>query len=191
MKVLLWHVHGSWTTAFVEGAHEYLLPVVADRGSDGLGHGQYAKAAIDAASEFFAETREDDPVAMIKLMHDEIRRTRGLVGIVVNGDFKSRHWHICGVGNIAARIYSGLGFKNYMSYNGTIGLTIPGSMKASIYPMESNQHLIMCSDGIKTRWDLNRYPSILKFDNIILASAIYKDFARGLDDASVLIAKVA
>jgi anti-sigma regulatory factor (Ser/Thr protein kinase) len=158
---------------------------------DGLGHGLHAKAAIDAASEFFAETREDDPVAMIKLMHGEIRRTRGLVGIVVNGDIKSRHWRICGVGNIAARIYSGLGFKNYMSYNGTIGLTIPGSMKASMYPMESNQHLIMCSDGIKTRWDLNRYPSILKFDNIILASAIYKDFARGLDDASVLIAKVA
>ena len=37
MKVLLWHVHGSWTTAFVEGPHEYLLPVVPDRGPDGLG----------------------------------------------------------------------------------------------------------------------------------------------------------
>ncbi|MGY1856640.1 glycosyltransferase [Modestobacter sp. SYSU DS0290] len=37
MKVLLWHVHGSWTTAFVQGRHEYLLPVVPDRGPDGLG----------------------------------------------------------------------------------------------------------------------------------------------------------
>jgi hypothetical protein len=37
MKVLLWHVHGSWTTAFVEGDHEYLLPVTPDRGPDGLG----------------------------------------------------------------------------------------------------------------------------------------------------------
>ncbi|MCZ2829896.1 glycosyltransferase [Modestobacter sp. VKM Ac-2986] len=37
MKVLLWHVHGSWTTSFVQGAHEYLLPVVPDRGPDGLG----------------------------------------------------------------------------------------------------------------------------------------------------------
>ncbi|MGY1671055.1 glycosyltransferase [Geodermatophilus sp. SYSU D00710] len=37
MKVLLWHVHGSWTTAFVHGPHEYLLPVVPDRGPDGLG----------------------------------------------------------------------------------------------------------------------------------------------------------
>jgi glycosyltransferase involved in cell wall biosynthesis len=41
MKVLLWHVHGSWTTAFVQGRHEYLLPVVAgpggERSPDGLG----------------------------------------------------------------------------------------------------------------------------------------------------------
>ena len=37
MKVLVWHVHGSWTTAFVQGGHEYLIPVVEGRGPDGLG----------------------------------------------------------------------------------------------------------------------------------------------------------
>ena len=37
MRVLLWHVHGSWTTSFVQGAHDYLLPVTPDRGPDGLG----------------------------------------------------------------------------------------------------------------------------------------------------------
>ncbi len=37
MKILLWHVHGSWTTAFVQGGHEYLLPVTPDRDADGLG----------------------------------------------------------------------------------------------------------------------------------------------------------
>ena len=40
MRILLWHVHGSWTTSFVQGAHEYLLPVVADRGPDGRGRAQ-------------------------------------------------------------------------------------------------------------------------------------------------------
>ena len=34
-NVLLWHVHGSWTQAFVAGRHRYLLPVTGD--SDGLG----------------------------------------------------------------------------------------------------------------------------------------------------------
>lgn len=37
MRILLWHVHGGWTTSFVQGSHEYLLPVTPDRGPDGLG----------------------------------------------------------------------------------------------------------------------------------------------------------
>jgi hypothetical protein len=37
MRVLLWHVHGSWTTAFVQGRHDYVVPVLPDRGPDGLG----------------------------------------------------------------------------------------------------------------------------------------------------------
>jgi glycosyltransferase involved in cell wall biosynthesis len=37
MRILIWHVHGSWTTAFVQGGHEYLIPVTPDRGADGLG----------------------------------------------------------------------------------------------------------------------------------------------------------
>jgi glycosyltransferase involved in cell wall biosynthesis len=37
MNVFLWHVHGSWTTSFVQGPHRYLVPVLPDRGPDGLG----------------------------------------------------------------------------------------------------------------------------------------------------------
>jgi glycosyltransferase involved in cell wall biosynthesis len=37
MRILLWHVHGSWTDAFVRGRHEYLLPVLPGGGAWGLG----------------------------------------------------------------------------------------------------------------------------------------------------------
>ncbi len=37
MRVLSWHVHGAWSTAFVRGDHDYLVPVVPDRGPDGRG----------------------------------------------------------------------------------------------------------------------------------------------------------
>jgi glycosyltransferase involved in cell wall biosynthesis len=37
MKILVWHVHGSWLTAFVQGPHEYVVPVLPDRGPDGRG----------------------------------------------------------------------------------------------------------------------------------------------------------
>lgn len=37
MRILLWHVHGSWTTAFVQGSHDYVVPVLPGRGPDGRG----------------------------------------------------------------------------------------------------------------------------------------------------------
>jgi glycosyltransferase involved in cell wall biosynthesis len=40
VKVLLWHVHGSYTTALVQGEHEYVVPVTEDRGPDGRGRAQ-------------------------------------------------------------------------------------------------------------------------------------------------------
>ncbi|MBA2580454.1 MAG: glycosyltransferase [Thermoleophilaceae bacterium] len=40
MRILLWHVHGAWTTAFVHGKHDYLVPVVAGRGPEGRGRAQ-------------------------------------------------------------------------------------------------------------------------------------------------------
>ena len=40
LNILLWHVHGSWTTAFVQGPHRYFVPVLPDRGPDGRGRAQ-------------------------------------------------------------------------------------------------------------------------------------------------------
>ncbi|MBF6327788.1 glycosyltransferase [Nocardia transvalensis] len=37
MNVLLWHVHGSWTTSFVQGPHNYLLPTDPALGEWALG----------------------------------------------------------------------------------------------------------------------------------------------------------
>ncbi|MDT4995288.1 MAG: hypothetical protein QOH97_5180 [Actinoplanes sp.] len=40
MNILLWHVHGSWTTAFVQGKHRYLVPVNAARDAWGRGRAE-------------------------------------------------------------------------------------------------------------------------------------------------------
>jgi hypothetical protein len=157
---------------------------------DGLGHGENAKAAVDAAGEYFLESEESNPVEIIRSMHERVRKTRGLVAAVAVFDNKNLQWKVCGVGNILVRIYTGIQYKNYMSYNGTIGLNIPNSLNASAFAVEKNQHLIMCSDGIRSRWDVSQYPAIFKYDNIVLAAALYRDFNRGNDDSSVLIAKV-
>jgi len=40
VNVWLWHVHGSWTTGFVRGRHQYFVPVVPGRGPEGRGRAE-------------------------------------------------------------------------------------------------------------------------------------------------------
>lgn len=157
---------------------------------DGLGHGKFAHEAVEQAGDFFFSCAQTDPVEIIREMHEKVRRTRGLVATIAVLNKKRNEWSICGVGNILTRMYHGIMYKNYMSYNGTIGLNIPTSLKSSVIPAERNQHLVMTSDGLRSRWDISKFPSILKYDNMILAASVYKDFTRGNDDSSILIAKV-
>jgi glycosyltransferase involved in cell wall biosynthesis len=54
MRVLLWHVHGSYTTALVQGRHDYLLPVLPDRGPDGRGRAEtwdWPASAVEVTPE--------------------------------------------------------------------------------------------------------------------------------------------
>jgi glycosyltransferase involved in cell wall biosynthesis len=37
MRILLWHVHGSYTTSLVQGDHDYFIPTLPSRGAYGLG----------------------------------------------------------------------------------------------------------------------------------------------------------
>ncbi|MEV0585112.1 glycosyltransferase [Nonomuraea sp. NPDC050310] len=40
LNILFWHVHGSWATSFVQGAHSYVVPLLPDRGPFGRGRAQ-------------------------------------------------------------------------------------------------------------------------------------------------------
>ena len=61
MRVLLWHVHGSWTTAFVQGGHDYLLPVNDARDRDGLGRAATWDWPATAREVPCAELADSDP----------------------------------------------------------------------------------------------------------------------------------
>ena len=158
--------------------------------ADGLGHGKHAHEAVATAHEAFVRTDELQPVEIIRHIHQQVRKTRGLVASVAVLDLKNREWKICGVGNISTRLYGGIMFKHYTSYNGIVGLNIPNTLNETVVPAEKNQQLVMCSDGIRSRWDLSRYPSILKNDMMLVAGALFKDYTRRTDDASIFIGKV-
>jgi hypothetical protein len=71
VRILIWHVHGSWTTAFVQGGHEYLLPVVPGRGSDGLGRARTWDWPASAREVTPAQLRGAPPdVVVLQRMRD-------------------------------------------------------------------------------------------------------------------------
>ncbi|MEX1142995.1 MAG: glycosyltransferase [Thermoleophilaceae bacterium] len=81
MRVLIWHVHGSWTTAFVQGEHEYLIPVTPDRGADGLGRARtwdWPPAAVEVMREEAADADVD--VVVLQRPHELAALAREWLG---------------------------------------------------------------------------------------------------------------
>jgi glycosyltransferase involved in cell wall biosynthesis len=71
MRILLWHVHGSWTTAFVQGRHEYLLPTTPGRGPDGRGRARTWEWPASAVEISRAEAAEADvDVVLLQRPHE-------------------------------------------------------------------------------------------------------------------------
>jgi Glycosyl transferases group 1 len=71
MRVLLWHVHGSWTTALVQGQHDYLLPVLPGRDAEGRGRAEtwtWPENAIEVTPEEAADTPVD--VVILQRPHE-------------------------------------------------------------------------------------------------------------------------
>lgn len=157
---------------------------------DGLGHGPNAHEAVQEAIKAFRECRLSASSEVLRFIHQRVKKTRGLVATVAILNHKTKRWNICGVGNISTRLHQGIQYKNYMSHNGIVGLNIPGTMNDYSFEAEQFQTIVMCSDGIRTRWEISRYPGILKHDPSVIASMIFKDHARRNDDMTVLVGKV-
>jgi len=66
----MWHVHGSWTTAFVQGRHQYFVPVVPDRGADGRGRARTWDWPA-SVHEVPIEQARDVPVDVVVLQRPE------------------------------------------------------------------------------------------------------------------------
>lgn len=81
MRVLIWHVHGSWTTAFVRGPHTYLVPVVPDRGPEGRGRAEtwdWPASVEERTPEQLAS--DDIDVVVLQRPEDEERARQWLGG---------------------------------------------------------------------------------------------------------------
>jgi glycosyltransferase involved in cell wall biosynthesis len=80
MRILIWHVHGSWTTAFVQGPHTYVVPVTPGRGPDGLGRARtfdWPASVIELPPEELRDAGIDVVVLQRPHEYDLVRRWLG------------------------------------------------------------------------------------------------------------------
>jgi hypothetical protein len=93
-----------------------------------------------------------------------------------------------GIGNIAGTLLSGGQSKKTVSMAGTLGHAMRTAREFS-YSAGPGSVLIMHSDGLLTSWSLDGYPGLLTRHPALIAGVMYRDFKRGRDDATVLVAR--
>ena len=157
--------------------------------SDGLGHGADAAEATRAAIAAFRQHAERPAAAVIDLVFDALKPTRGAAVAVAELDAREGRARYCGLGNIAAVIAPPDGApKHLVSHNGIAGHT-RRRLQEFVYPWPPGSLLIMHSDGIGTSWSLDRYAGLRARRPDVIAGVIYRDAVRGRDDATVVVVR--
>ena len=156
---------------------------------DGLGHGPDAATAARVALDVvqhYGVTLGLEPLGAA--MHEALRATRGAAIAIVHIDTAANSLAFMGVGNIAGAVVGDV-TKQLASHNGTAG-GIARKFHAFTYPFVPNDLLVLMSDGIQTRWSLAGLPGITTRHPLLIAASIFRDSARGTDDATVVVTRL-
>lgn len=158
--------------------------------ADGLGHGLLAAQASGAAVRVFEGAPETGIEDMLKELHAALRPTRGAAVALAEVDPAARMVRYGGIGNIAGAVAGPEGVKRMVSHNGTAGHALQ-KVQAFAYPAPAGSLVVMQSDGVATGWSLDRYPGLAVAHPALVAAVLYRDFVRGRDDATVVVARTA
>lgn len=157
--------------------------------ADGLGHGPMAAEASHAAVRVFNAEHARPPAELLDLMHIALRPTRGAAISICDVDSRRGSVLFAGIGNVAGVLVDGDTSRRMVSHNGTIGLVARRVQEFS-YPFAGRPLIVLCSDGLGTSWTLDAYPGLAHRHPTLIAGVLYRDFARGRDDATVLVARL-
>ncbi len=158
--------------------------------ADGLGHGILASEAAREAERIFSLSKESSLGGILQNVHDALKKTRGAAVALARIDVEKGLLNFAGIGNIGGAIVEGDVSRGMTSHNGTVGQQME-RVQEFTYPWNPGSILIMHSDGLTGRWDLARYPGILTKPASVIAALLHRDFNRGRDDVTVLVAKAA
>jgi anti-sigma regulatory factor (Ser/Thr protein kinase) len=170
-------------------AHQYGPGWARIMVADGLGHGPLAAEAADAARTVFNANAHHELPTVLNAMHQRLRATRGAAVSIVHLDFAAGKIQAAGVGNISVAAITDGKVSNLISFSGTVGGAMPTRPREYSAPWGRESLLVVHSDGLKTQWQLGRYAGLAGRHPELIAGVLFRDFSRGSDDTTVLVAR--
>jgi anti-sigma regulatory factor (Ser/Thr protein kinase) len=153
--------------------------------ADGLGHGPAAALAAWEAVRVFREHPSAPPEDLLGFAHAALRPTRGAALGLAQVRPADGEMTFTGVGNIGGALITAGASRSLVSHAGIVGHEFR-KVQSFSYPWSEGSVLVLFSDGLQTRWTLERYPALASRDPALLAAVLYRDFSRGRDDVTVV-----
>ncbi|MCU7215662.1 ATP-binding protein [Pseudomonas sp. VE 196-7] len=153
---------------------------------DGLGHGEDAERAAKAGEQVFAQSPFASPVLLMEDMHRDMIGSRGGAAAFAQYNAARDSLTFTGVGNIGASLITADKSRGLASHPGIVGGQYRKAQPFD-YAHVNGHLLIMYSDGLQSRWNLQDYPGLVHRHPAVIASVLHRDFCRGRDDVTVLV----
>jgi len=158
---------------------------------DGLGHGYEAAAAANSAESILRTQAREPVISLVRQCHESLRSTRGVVMSVVSFDTSHGLMTWLGVGNVRG-ILQRSGYSSnpqqeeLLLRGGVIGGQIP-PLQVSVLTVSHGDTLYLATDGIREEFAEELMPAEMSQRT---AELILSRYAKGNDDALVLVARV-
>jgi serine phosphatase RsbU (regulator of sigma subunit) len=170
-----------WSVIDQQGRWQFLV-------ADGLGHGPQASEASMQAARIFDNARNRELPELLNAIHAGLRSTRGAAVSIADIEAGRQLIRYVGVGNVAGEVVSSSGMRSMVSLNGTAGVEVR-KISEFTYPWPEDAVLVLHSDGLSSRWNIDHYPGLVSRHPTVIAGVLYRDHDRGYDDVTVLAVK--
>lgn len=152
--------------------------------ADVLGHGKDAHRLASITKRYLQKNYRKSLIGIVEGLHAHIKSSVGEVLAVCLLDIKSGQLRCVGVGNITIRKFGASAIK-MVSRSGIVGYVMP-TPKEEIIQLHNDDVLMLYTDGVKSHFELEDYPELLKDDAKTVATYIIHQFGKEEDDAACI-----
>jgi anti-sigma regulatory factor (Ser/Thr protein kinase) len=152
---------------------------------DALGHGPDAHAIAEKAARSLKGAWTPDLEQTVRELHEALKSTDGAAAGLCMVNVAKHNVRYVGVGNTVIRTV-GNGERTVFSTPGTLGhqMRTPREQHLSIEP---GALLLLYTDGIKERFEMEDYPQLRYQDSRTIAREIVTRYGKDHDDASCVV----